>query len=90
MGKIFSYILRMLSFLFISSVLKRKINEMDDKEVKSTLQQMKANSDKLAASIKKYCDDYPDDEITTSPGSWSNLVNIRLEQSKLGLMINGC
>ncbi|MBK8242629.1 MAG: hypothetical protein IPK88_04320 [Saprospiraceae bacterium] len=63
MGKIFSYLLRMLSFLFISSVLKRKINEMDDKEVKSTLQQMKANSDKLAASIKKYCDDYPDDEI---------------------------
>lgn len=63
MGKIFSYLLRMLSFLFISSVLKRKINELDDKEVKSTLQQIKINADKTAASIKKYCDDYPDDEI---------------------------
>lgn len=36
---------------------------MDDKEVKSTLQQIKANADKMAASLKKYCDEYPDDEI---------------------------
>jgi hypothetical protein len=43
--------------------INNSIKHMDDKEVKSTLQQMKANSDKLAASIKKYCDDYPDDEI---------------------------
>ncbi len=63
MGKIFSYLLRMLSFLFISSVLKRKINEMDDKEVKSTLQQIRDNNAKMAATLKRYCDDYPDDEI---------------------------
>ena len=68
MGKIFSYLLRMLSFFFISSILKRKINEINEEEGLNnegltTLQQMKANSDKLAASIKRYCDDYPDDEI---------------------------
>ena len=68
MGKIFSYLLRMLSFFFISSILTRKINEINEEEGLNnegltTLQQMKANSDKLAASIKRYCDDYPDDEI---------------------------
>ncbi|MBK6701447.1 MAG: hypothetical protein IPG55_16500 [Saprospiraceae bacterium] len=68
MGKIFSYLLRMLSFLFISSILTRKINEINEEEGLNnegltTLQQIKVNADKTTAAIKKYCDDYPDDEI---------------------------
>lgn len=73
MGKIFSYILRMLSFFFISSILTRKINEINEEEGLNnegltTLEQIKANADKMAATLKKYCDDYPDDEIC-KPGS---------------------
>ena len=68
MGKIFSYLLRMLSFFFISSILTRKINEINEEEGLNnegltTLEQIKANADKMAATLKKYCDDYPDDEI---------------------------
>lgn len=60
---VFGFLLKLFSFSRMKKEINNSIKHMDDKEVKSTLQQMKANSDKLAASIKKYCDDYPDDEI---------------------------
>ena len=48
--------------------MTRKINEINEEEGLNnegltTLEQIKANADKMAATLKKYCDDYPDDEI---------------------------
>lgn len=60
---VFGFLLKLFSFSRMKKEINNSIKHMDDKEVKSTLQQIKANADKTAASIKKYCDDYPDDEI---------------------------
>lgn len=65
---VFGFLLKLFSFSRMKKEINNSIKHMDDKEVKSTLQQIKANADKMAATLKKYCDDYPDDEIC-KPGS---------------------